>query len=548
MNERVQIPMRPAVAGTPALSRAPFGSVQRKCACRGPAVAGDGCADCKKKRQNLQRRAISGAAPTNVPPIVYEVLRSSGQPLDAATRAFSEPRFGHDFSKVRIHADAKAAESARAVNAIAYTVGRDVVFGPGQYTPHTPAGRQLLAHELAHTLQQGHGAAESTAPGQVVVGDPAVAAERDAESAAHAVLAGGQTSVSHQSAGERALRRQDAPLDAAPAPEQTQQADAGTPGTVRQAGGGDAGGGVAGGGEARGGGGGSSATMPTCQPQGLDRPAFLGTPGATTNDFGLTSLDTTAVTYPSLSTSPAKPRGVTVDPTAAALPTIPSVFTKNGTFVEGDATVIGGGERGCPSRKYPLRWRIATTKIEEGEKEHCNDYQFAFDISLKRYADAVNALASSGPVFPNDKAVDGALKRTTGVAPADWQSVFVCLAQKSLRRDPTTKGGPSWHTPRPTRLTPQLPRLRGSARDYFGCEPARGREAPPRRNHQGVRGKAADSSDPRGKVMFRAWKLRGKRGRDHPLRHGGTEFSGVSTRPAGSVALRSGGRTVTRWK
>jgi hypothetical protein len=68
-----------------------------------------------------------------------------------------EPRFGHDFSGVRVHTDAKAAESARAVNALAYAVGRDVVFGESQYTPHTSAGKKLLAHELTHTLQQGQG-------------------------------------------------------------------------------------------------------------------------------------------------------------------------------------------------------------------------------------------------------------------------------------------------------------------------------------------------------------------------------------------------------
>jgi hypothetical protein len=65
-----------------------------------------------------------------------------------------EPRFGHDFSRVRVHTDSKAAESARAVNALAYTVGRDVVFGAGQHVPGTSAGQRLLAHELAHVVQQ----------------------------------------------------------------------------------------------------------------------------------------------------------------------------------------------------------------------------------------------------------------------------------------------------------------------------------------------------------------------------------------------------------
>src|SRR5271165_1274741 len=89
-----------------------------------------------------------------VPGIVREVLRSPGKPLDAATRAFMEPRFGHDFSHVRVHTDAKAAESAQALNACAYTVGSAVVFGSGQFAPETSRGRQLIAHELSHTIQQ----------------------------------------------------------------------------------------------------------------------------------------------------------------------------------------------------------------------------------------------------------------------------------------------------------------------------------------------------------------------------------------------------------
>jgi hypothetical protein len=91
------------------------------------------------------------------PPIVNEVLASPGQPLDPATRAFMEPRFGHDFGRVRVHADAKAAESSRAVNALAYTVGEHVVFAAERYASGTTPGRSLLAHELAHVLQQNNG-------------------------------------------------------------------------------------------------------------------------------------------------------------------------------------------------------------------------------------------------------------------------------------------------------------------------------------------------------------------------------------------------------
>jgi hypothetical protein len=87
-------------------------------------------------------------------PIVSDVLSSPGQPLDPATRGFFAARFGHDFGNVRVHADAKAAESARSVNALAYTVGPHVVFGAGQYAPGSRAGQQILAHELTHVMQQ----------------------------------------------------------------------------------------------------------------------------------------------------------------------------------------------------------------------------------------------------------------------------------------------------------------------------------------------------------------------------------------------------------
>jgi len=102
----------------------------------------------------LQRRRAGYSEPAAVPPIVHQVLRSPGQPLDRHARAFFEPCFGHDFSKVRVHADARAAESAQAVNALAYTVGGHIVFDSKQYAPLTGEGQKLLAHELTHVLQQ----------------------------------------------------------------------------------------------------------------------------------------------------------------------------------------------------------------------------------------------------------------------------------------------------------------------------------------------------------------------------------------------------------
>lgn len=153
--------------------------LQRKCACGGtPGLDGE-CAKCRKKRSSLQSRAATA------PPIVREALRSPGQPLDAVTRALLESRFGHDFGRVRVHADAKAAESARAVNALAYTVGGDIVFGSGQYRPSTPWGQRLLAHEVTHVLQQ-RDIASGSALSPSLRMDPAEdASEKEAEAVAN---------------------------------------------------------------------------------------------------------------------------------------------------------------------------------------------------------------------------------------------------------------------------------------------------------------------------------------------------------------------------
>jgi hypothetical protein len=144
-----------------------MGALQRKCACGQHTQGGAECDECKKNSEiSLQRRSVGAPAPDTAPPIVGEVLGTSGQPLDAATRAFFEPRFGYDFSGVRVHSDVRAAESARAVDALAYTVGRDVVFGLGQFEPRSMSGRRLIAHELAHVVQQsvsnGFSAAQSS--------------------------------------------------------------------------------------------------------------------------------------------------------------------------------------------------------------------------------------------------------------------------------------------------------------------------------------------------------------------------------------------------
>lgn len=141
------------------------------------------CAACEEKEEKLQKKETGPqAAAGEAPASVHDVLRSPGQPLDAAARAYFEPRFGRDFSHVRMHAGAEAAESARALKALAYVVGPHIVWGGVIRAPDSYAGRRLLAHELAHVIQQG--AATPSCP------LPNAAQERDAEDASRAVAAG----------------------------------------------------------------------------------------------------------------------------------------------------------------------------------------------------------------------------------------------------------------------------------------------------------------------------------------------------------------------
>jgi hypothetical protein len=158
------------------------GLLQRKCACGQHTIAGAECQECGKQR--LQRSALSSPEPFVAPSIVNEVLRSPGTPLDPHTRTTMGERLApvspinsageaerqaervantpaathgesaYDFAHVRVHTDRRAAESALAVNAKAYTVGHDIVFGDGYYSPATASGQNLIAHELTHVVQQ----------------------------------------------------------------------------------------------------------------------------------------------------------------------------------------------------------------------------------------------------------------------------------------------------------------------------------------------------------------------------------------------------------
>jgi len=209
-----ELTLQPQKKTTQAVRSKPAPLLQRTCAC-GQHTGGSECEECRKKKQALQRKPLSplsyppynqeiGDKGYGVPPIVHEALHSHDHPLDEATRADMEPRFGFDFSRVRVHADAQAAESAREVNALAYTVGRDVVFGAGQYAPGTLSGRRLLAHELAHVVQQNEGLSAKSGSTEGDVSD-----EAEADHIEQSILSGQEAYVKRTSG--IAMRRQGAP-------------------------------------------------------------------------------------------------------------------------------------------------------------------------------------------------------------------------------------------------------------------------------------------------------------------------------------------------
>jgi Domain of unknown function (DUF4157) len=127
--------------------------VQRKCAC---ASGGRLCPECAEEEEKIQAKEVPGQTPIVTREVQEQIdsLHGGGQPPPESARRFFEPRFGNDFSRVRVHANSPAAESANAVNARAYTVGRDIVFNSGWYASHTSEGQRLLAQELAHVLQK----------------------------------------------------------------------------------------------------------------------------------------------------------------------------------------------------------------------------------------------------------------------------------------------------------------------------------------------------------------------------------------------------------
>jgi len=167
---------RPAVSTPVGVRPRPL---QRKCRANDDKQ----CAQCSggSAQRRVRDPADSAASSLDVDP----VLSSAGRPLDEGTREFMEHRLGFDFGQVRVHSNGAAAESARAMNAVAYAVGHHLVFDAGEYAPHSQAGLQLIAHELTHVVQQAHGSVSGRASaGGLMQSEPGDAHERQADAVA----------------------------------------------------------------------------------------------------------------------------------------------------------------------------------------------------------------------------------------------------------------------------------------------------------------------------------------------------------------------------
>ena len=165
-------------------------TLQRKCRDAGRRD-GYGCSSCRTDQDEVRRKTQRGSDHATVPASVHETLAEAGQPLEASARSFMEQRFRQDFSAVRVHTGSAAAQSARDIDALAYTVGNRIVFDAGRYAPNTADGRSLLAHELTHTLQQGmQPPARSHGRAALLVGAANDSLERAADAQAARIGAG----------------------------------------------------------------------------------------------------------------------------------------------------------------------------------------------------------------------------------------------------------------------------------------------------------------------------------------------------------------------
>lgn len=441
-------------------------NLQRKCACGGtPGPTGE-CEECRKKRLQRKERNEPGIrSGSTVPPIVDEVLRSPGQPLNFGTRTFFESRFGHDLSKVRVHANTAANQSADAVKAQAYTVGSNVVFASGQYAPSTPAGKRLLAHELVHTIQQG---ASYPINKSLKVGAPHDTPEMEAAELAGEVMLGKKFRVTQRVPA--ILARQPAPapspgltdeeieqrrLQEKFKPAESHETGRTPPGAISTWG--------WGGPE-------TENIYQECTVAPMDRKTFRGfvksLPSRPQRNkakgmeevMGITNFDPNLAVPPKIETAQVpgqKKPSFKLKPTHAEMPPIKSAYTKIDDppkeFIEGSQPYAKDDcrdfwhsvSKSAPGR-YDVIWLLPDDGAEmfrQMELEHCNDIRLAFDLTLGLFASSLNNLAASERTYSSEKQATEAAVKSVGVPPEEMIVKFYQAASKTELRD-----GRGWHT------------------------------------------------------------------------------------------------------
>lgn len=412
--------------------------LQRQCACGSPTSSLTGeCEACNGKKKGLQAKLTIGAsnapleleadrvadqvlatplnsavsvAPPRIqrfsgqssgqmdtaPASVDRVLAGSGRPMEPGLRKDMEQRFGHDFSRVRVHSGGEAEKSARDVNANAYTVGNNIVFGAIRYSPGTHEGRRLIAHELTHVVQQS---------GDIAFGSADL----------HAAKTDGSV-ISAIQPTTKVLLRQPAPSDA-------------TGGAQKVVGPAAA----------------SAILVPTCQATAVAN-WIKDSQKPKTELFGLTQLSTIG-DKPELRVGPASSgKGFVVLPTSASLAKpITMQYLQPGRYPE--HAIRLRLQEGGPPGGYLRLWEITvdgSEVIKAGEQEHCDDFRLAYYLSFYRYAELVNEVAKQGTLFPTEDAAKKALKGKVFIEASQLPNYFKCLAEEM--RDQRDKAG--WHTPR----------------------------------------------------------------------------------------------------
>ncbi len=187
-------------------------------------------------------------------------------------------------------------------------------------------------------------------------------------------------------------------------------------------------------------------TSMACTPVGLPRADFLSRNGNDVTEFGHTNIvvDPTMLN-PSTLTFQRVGRSSRIKPTAIAvnLPSIDSIYTQAGFFIEGSQRVVFEPNDDCLTDTYDLRWTISSngaSKIQQGEQEHCDDYNYAYSNSVLPYVTEVNSLANGTRSFGSEREAKRFIQRRIGFNPDDWFSRFSCLLTKSLDRDHTPRG------------------------------------------------------------------------------------------------------------